>query len=212
MNPYEILQVSPDATDDEVKKAYRTLSKKYHPDANIGSPHIDEYTEMFKKVQNAYETIMAERKGEFKNAGAYGYSQQSSGTYSSYSYSSDSEAYRDIAAYIQAQRYQEASAVLAGIRTRSDVWFYYSALCENGMGNVIRAREYAQAACQMNPMNFQYQILLRQLSGGQTAYTTTSRSYGRSVSPVNCCYTYMILQCVTGFLCGGRMMPMMFCC
>ena len=40
MNPYQILGISSDATDDEVKKAYRTLSKKYHPDANINNPNI----------------------------------------------------------------------------------------------------------------------------------------------------------------------------
>ena len=45
MNPYQILGISPSASDDEVKKAYRTLSKKYHPDANIGNPHQAEYTE-----------------------------------------------------------------------------------------------------------------------------------------------------------------------
>ena len=39
MNPYQIFGISSDATDDEVKKAYRTLSKKYHPDANINNPN-----------------------------------------------------------------------------------------------------------------------------------------------------------------------------
>ena len=47
MNPYDILGISSDASDEEVKKAYRKLSKKYHPDANIGSPHQAEYTEKF---------------------------------------------------------------------------------------------------------------------------------------------------------------------
>lgn len=66
MNPYQILGISPSASDDEVKKAYRTLSKKYHPDANIGNPHQAEYTEKFKEVQNAYKTIMDERKKGFR--------------------------------------------------------------------------------------------------------------------------------------------------
>ena len=38
MNPYKVLGISPDASDDEVKKAYKTLCKKYHPDANINNP------------------------------------------------------------------------------------------------------------------------------------------------------------------------------
>lgn len=67
MNPYQILGISPSASDDEVKKAYRTLSKKYHPDANIGNPHQAEYTEKFKEVQNAYKTIMDERKKVLDN-------------------------------------------------------------------------------------------------------------------------------------------------
>ena len=57
MDPYQILGISPNASDDEVKHAYRTLSKKYHPDANINSVHQAEYTEKFKQVQNAYKTI-----------------------------------------------------------------------------------------------------------------------------------------------------------
>ena len=67
MNPYQILGISPSASDDEVKKAYRTLSKKYHPDANIGNSHQAEYTEKFKEVQNAYKTIMDERKKVLDN-------------------------------------------------------------------------------------------------------------------------------------------------
>ena len=67
MNPYQILGISPSASDDEVKKAYRTLSKKYHPDANIGNPHQAEYTEKFKEVQNAYKTIWMKEKKVLDN-------------------------------------------------------------------------------------------------------------------------------------------------
>lgn len=57
-NPYEVLGVSPSASDDEIKKAYRELSRKYHPDANINNPLADLAAEKFKEVQEAYDTII----------------------------------------------------------------------------------------------------------------------------------------------------------
>ena len=61
-DPYRILGVSPSASDDEVKKAYRNLSRKYHPDANINNPNKDQAEARFKEVQQAYQQIMHERE------------------------------------------------------------------------------------------------------------------------------------------------------
>ena len=58
-DPYQVLGVSPTASDDEVKKAYRTLCKKYHPDANVGKPDAAQTEKKFMEVQQAYEEIMA---------------------------------------------------------------------------------------------------------------------------------------------------------
>ena len=62
MNPYEVLGVSPNATDEEIKHAYRELSRKYHPDANQNNPLKDLAEEKFKQVQEAYSEIMEMRK------------------------------------------------------------------------------------------------------------------------------------------------------
>ena len=145
MNPYQILGISPSASDDEVKKAYRTLSKKYHPDANIGNPHQAEYTEKFKEVQNAYKTIMDERKRGFKQQS---YGNQTAGT-GGYQYQgNDQEAYQEANGFIQGRRYQEALNVLNQIQNKTSMWFYLAAIAENGLGNNIRAQEYAQTALQ----------------------------------------------------------------
>lgn len=56
-DPYRVLGVSRDASEDEIKKAYRTLSRKYHPDANVNNPHKDQAEEKFKEVQQAYDQI-----------------------------------------------------------------------------------------------------------------------------------------------------------
>ena len=61
IDPYSILGISRDASDEEVKKAYRKMSRKYHPDANIDNPNKEQAEEKFKQVQQAYEQIMKER-------------------------------------------------------------------------------------------------------------------------------------------------------
>lgn len=70
-DPYRTLGISPDATDDEVKKAYRTLSRKYHPDANVNNPNKAEAEEKFKQIQTAYDTIMKKRQ-QGESAYTYG--------------------------------------------------------------------------------------------------------------------------------------------
>ena len=62
LDPYSVLGVSRDASMDEIKKAYRKLSRKYHPDANINNPKKDEAEAKFKEVQQAYQQIMDERE------------------------------------------------------------------------------------------------------------------------------------------------------
>ena len=69
-DPYQVLGVSPTASDDEVKKAYRTLCKKYHPDANVGKPDAAQAEKRFMEVQQAYEEIMHRRQGGGARAGS----------------------------------------------------------------------------------------------------------------------------------------------
>ena len=68
-DPYQVLGVSRDASDEEIKKAYRALSRKYHPDANINNPNKDKAEEMFKIVQQAYNQIMKEKEMGYSSSG-----------------------------------------------------------------------------------------------------------------------------------------------
>ena len=94
-DPYEVLGVSRGASDDEIKKAYRKLSRTYHPDANINNPNKAEAEEKFKQVQQAYKQIMDERE--------HGTSYQSGGS----SYGGD--AYRSAASTHSAARTETAA-------------------------------------------------------------------------------------------------------
>ena len=75
IDPYSILGISRDASDEEVKKAYRKMSRKYHPDANIDNPNKEQAEEKFKQVQQAYEQIMKEREQgiDYGNYGSNNY-------------------------------------------------------------------------------------------------------------------------------------------
>lgn len=88
-NPYSVLGIEASATDEEVKKAYRSLSRKYHPDANINNPNAAAAEEKFKEVQQAYEQIMRDReqgiRGDAYGSGSCG---PGSSRYSGYSQSS----------------------------------------------------------------------------------------------------------------------------
>lgn len=195
MDPYQVLGISSSASDDEVKKAYRTLSKKYHPDANINNVHQAEYTEKFKEVQNAYKTIMDNRKRGFTHQNYGGQSQYGQAS-QGYQYAgNDQAAYNDAAAYINANRFQEAIHVLEQIKSKSSIWFYYSAIAHNGIGNTITALEYAKTAAQMEPGNIQYIFLVQQLQGSQGQYRTGQQTYSSPFgNTASCCYSILMLN------------------
>ena len=75
-DPYKILGVDYNASDDDIKKAYRKLSRQYHPDANINNPNAAQAEEKFKEVQQAYKQIMQEKEqgfsGAYSQSGPYG--------------------------------------------------------------------------------------------------------------------------------------------
>lgn len=72
IDPYSVLGISRGASDEEIKKAYRNLSRKYHPDANINNPNKAQAEEKFKEVQQAYDQIMKEKEAGYSYNGGYG--------------------------------------------------------------------------------------------------------------------------------------------
>ena len=119
MDPYKVLEVSYDASEQEIKQAYRRLSKKYHPDANVNNPNKDLYTEKFKQVQNAYEQIMNHKKG---NTNGYNQSYNQSYNQQSYYQNTGSAELNDVYMAIQRQDWQMALSLLERCYQRTDQW------------------------------------------------------------------------------------------
>lgn len=195
-NPYEVLGVSPSASDDEIKKAYRELTRKYHPDANVNNPLADLAEEKFKEVQEAYDIIMRERENRGNGGyGNYGYGNNSYGNSNSsygnqgygYNYgygNGDNQGYQQnrssgsqqdvefqaVYNFINNRRYQDALNVLNRMPNRTANWYYLSGMANAGVGNNILARDHAAQAVNMEPNNPQYRQLLNQVNWNSQRY------------------------------------------
>lgn len=174
-NPYEILGVDPSASDDDIKKAYRRLSRKYHPDANINNPNKDQAEAKFKEIQAAYTQIM--RMREQKDTYGSFYNHQSQQSYQGYS-SEEAVQMQAVYNFINNGRYQDALNVLNRMTGRSANWYYLSAVANMGIGNNMNALEFAKRAVDMDPSNQEYRMLLQRLQNGGMWYQQQGRAYG----------------------------------
>ncbi len=227
-DPYSVLEISRDASDDEIKKAYRKLSRKYHPDANINNPNKDQAEAKFKEVQQAYQQIMKEREYGSSGNGNYGpYGQSSAngdfggfgsygpfrGFYGEYrqagSTSQESEQdlhLRAAANFINSGRYQEAMNVLNGIHEHTAQWYYYSAIANSGLGNNVTALQHAKEALRMEPNNYQYQMLVNQFESGGSWYRQRQNPYTTTFGGgSDWCVKLCIANIVCNLCCGGGM-------
>lgn len=202
LDPYSVLGVSRDASMDEIKKAYRSLSRKYHPDANINNPNKEQAEEKFKQVQQAYDQIVREREqGTYQDSWYGGFGSQ--GGYQTQDDQRTMEM-RAAANYINAAHYREALNVLNRMqeRERNGEWYYYHAIASAGAGNTANAMEDARRAVELEPSNMQYQRLYQQLQSGGQWYQSMGSGYGfeRSGDSMgNCC-----CQCLCmNLLCPG---------
>lgn len=201
MNPYEVLGVSRNASIDEIKKAYKELSRKYHPDSYVGNPLSSLAEEKFKQVQEAYDAIMKEKNGDYNYAGNYnnkGYNNSESGEMA--------EVYN----LLGRRAYSQALSLLDSMPNRNAKWYYYSAIAQVGLGNNLRGMEYARMAVSMEPNNIEYQNLVNRLSFQGNRYGEVRNVYRGGRSGFDdatdlCCKLWLadsLCECMGGDLCS----------
>ncbi len=215
-DPYSVLGVSPNASNDEIKKAYRDLSRKYHPDSYTNNPLADLAEEKFKEVQDAYKQIMDQRENGYGGGQSYqsnGQGYQGSyqggyqGGYQQQAPYEESPEMRQIYSMLMMKRYRESVNELSRIPERSARWHYYNGIAYAGLGNIITAMSHAKQAVAMEPGNPEYNQFLTNLQNNTRSY----QKYGGGVSNNDsdacdmCCKLWVadsLCECMGGDLCG----------
>ena len=188
-DPYQVLGISPNATDDEVKNAYRQLARKYHPDNYVDNPLADLATEKMKEINEAYDEIQRRRRGGGQSQGyGQGYGGQQSYGQSQYAPPSQLD---DIRQMIQNGRLPEAEELLEGIpqQRRDGEWNYLMGSIYYSKGWLDTAINYYVAACRLSPNNLEYrgayQRLMQQRQYG--AYPSAEASCCQTCATIYCC-------------------------
>ena len=194
-DPYKVLGVDRTATDEEVKKAYRELARKYHPDNYMNTPLADLAEEKMKEINEAYETIRRERKadGEARRddgGNAYG-----------------EERFREIRSCIAENNFHEAEVRLNSIASseRNAEWHFLKGVIFRARGWYFEAAKYFEMASRMDPQNEEYRIAMESIRN----YTSPRQNRERRNDMIcDLCCELMVLDCCCE-CCGGDLLS---CC
>ena len=211
-DPYQVLGVPSTATDEEVKKAYRNLARKYHPDNYHDNPLADLAQERMKEINEAYEEIQTQRK-RGASAGSYGtssgYTGGASYGYGGYGgYQSYAGPYQRVRMAILQNDLNLAEELLNAQTNHDAEWnFLKGAICYR-RGWLDEARRYYQTAVTMAPDNPEYQRALDILEGRGAAYRPDG--YG-SVTTGTCGNSDCLRLCGATLCCNALGVPVCFC-
>lgn len=207
-DPYSTLGVSPQASDDEVKKAYRDLARKYHPDNYANNPLADLAQEKMKEINEAYDTIQKQREGGYSGQ-SYGGAQGAYQSQSRTGYSANPQ-YAQIRNLINAGNLDQAQAMLNNIQTHDAEWNYLMGSIYWRRGWMDEASRYFRTAASMQPNNPEYRDAINYMNRSSQAYYNPNFT-GSQMSQqdmCNCCSSAIMADCCCEMM-GGDLIP---CC
>lgn len=196
-DPYQVLGVSRDASEQEVTAAFRRLAKKYHPDLNPGD---DTAQKRMAEINVAYEEIKSGRaRYQDYSRPQAGPQRQGYGGYGGFNpfegfgqwqqqtqQRSGPDGFDPVRRYVNAMRYNEALYALSQIHTRSAEWYYLSAVAHYGLGNRVSALNHIDEAVRLEPNNYVYLQARAQIQSQAQGYAQRSHMFGMpSLSSLN---------------------------
>ena len=191
-DPYSVLGVSQNASDEEVKKAYRELARKYHPDNYQNTPLADLAEEKMKEINEAYDTITKQRSGGYSGSPSGSYS----GGYGGYrqSYASGNPAYARVRNLINAGDLSQAEQVLYEVGQKDGEWYFLSGSIAYRKGWMDEAMQNYTRAVQLEPNNMEYRQALNLMQRGSAG---GYRPAGYSSAGCDPCTAYLCCSCLT---------------
>lgn len=190
-NPYEILGIKEGASEEEIKRAYKRLVRKYHPDQYMNNPLSDLAEEKLKEINEAYDYLMKKRGADYQSKRNDSWGDNSKSQYKGY------EVYNQIRILIQQGNLREADNMLDNIDERNGEWYYLKGMILLRKGWYDQAYQFINRAASMEPNNIEYRDALNNLAYRNTTYRDvgSSRGYGSSPSACDMCQCLICSDC-----------------